>query len=369
MSRYHTIVIGAGQAGLASGYYLSRLGVDFVILDGNERVGDPWRKRWDSMRLFTPARYNHLPGMAFPGPEDRLPHKDEVADFLEDYAGQYDLPVQLDTFVASLTRQGEMYRVETERGEKDEARNIIVATGSFQQPRMPPFAADLDDSILQLHSSEYRNPEQLQEGAALVVGAGNSGTQIALELAKTRRVWLSGPDTGRLPRTFLGRDIYRWIWNTLLHIPSDSWLGSRLVEKAASGGDPLVGIQPERVQQAGIERVARTAGVRDGQPVLADGRTFDIANVIWATGFVPDYSWIHLPVFREDGYPEHERGVVVEEPGLHFMGLRFQHRAKSSLIGGVGPDAKYIVDQIAARSQRETRVKTSPAQASRKVKV
>lgn len=350
MTRYHTIVIGAGQAGLATGYYLSRQGADFVIFDKNESVGDPWRERWDSMHLFTPAVYNNLPGMTFPGKDDRLPHKDEVAEYLETYVEHFDLPVRLKTPVASVTRQGEIYKVETEGDEGYDAQNIVVATGSFQKPQVPSFARDLDDALLQLHSSEYQNPQQLQEGDVLVVGAGNSGTQISLELAEERQVYLSGPDTGRIPRTLFGRDIYRWIWPTLLHIPGDSWLGSRLMEKAASGGDPLVGITQEEVKEAGIERVPRTTGINNGQPVLDDGRQVDVANVIWATGFKPDYSWIDLPVFREDGYPEHERGVVKEEPGLYFMGLKYQHRGKSSLIGGVGDDARYIVEQIAART-------------------
>jgi len=353
MTRYNTIVIGAGQAGLATGYYLSQEGVDFNIFDSHERVGDPWRERWDSMRLFTPARYNNLPGMAFPGEDDRLPHKDEVAEYLETYADHFNLPVKLETIVASVSRQGETYQVETEVGEGYQTRNIVVATGSFQKPYVPALAAELDPSIFQTHSSEYQNPQQLQDGEVLVVGAGNSGTQISLELAEERQVYLSGPDTGRIPRTLFGRDIYRWIWPTILQLSVESWLGGRLAENAASGGDPLVGITQKEVEEAGIHRVPRTTGADGGQPVLEDGREIDAGNVIWATGFKPDYSWINLPVFGENGYPEHERGVVEEEPGLYFMGLKYQHRGKSTLIGGVGDDARYIVEQIAARTPAE----------------
>lgn len=348
--QFDTVVIGAGQAGLATGYFLAQTDRDFVILDGSDRVGDVWRKRWDSMELFTPAEYNNLPGMDFPAPVGHLPHKDEVADYLEAYAERFELPIRLQTWVKSVTREEDIYYVETAGGERLAAGNVVVATGAFQAPRVPAFAGKLNDTIVQLHSSEYRAPEQLRDGDVLVVGAGNSGTQIALEVARTHDVWLSGRDVGRLPRMLLGRDIYWWIWRTLLHIPTDSWLGRRLQAKATSGGDPLVGITQEEIQAAGIERVPRTVSVRKGRPSLADGRTIEVPNVIWATGFVPDYNWIDLPVFREDGYPRHRHGVVEGEPGLYFVGLRFQHRLKSSLIGGVGDDAEYVVEQIMTRA-------------------
>lgn len=347
---FDTIVIGAGQAGLATGYFLARTDCKFVILDGGDRVGDVWRQRWDSMKLFTPTEYNNLPGMEFPAPDGYLPHKDEAADYLEAYAERFDLPVRLQTWVESVTREGDSYYVETADGERLAAGTVVVATGAFQAPRVPAFAPALDDTIVQLHSSEYRNPEQLQDGDVLVVGAANSGTQIAMELAKTRRVWLSGRDVGHVKRTILGKDIFWWFWRTLFRIPGDSWLGRRFKPKFLSGGDPVLGILPDDIEAAGIERVPRTDGVTDGTPLLTDGRSLDVSNVIWATGFVPDYSWIDLPVFADDGYPRHHRGVVEEEPGLYFMGLRFQYRPNSSLIGGAGADAAYVVNQIAART-------------------
>lgn len=367
MNTFDTIVIGAGQAGLATAYYLAQHDRHFIALDAGERVGDSWRNRWDSLELFTPAEYNNLPGMEFPAPTGHLPHKDEMAAYLEAYAERFSLPVRLETFVSSVTREGETYHVETAGGERLTAGNVVVATGAFQTPNVPAFAGKLDEAIVQLHSSEYRNPEQLQDGDVLVVGAANSGTQIALELAQTRHVRLSGRDVGRVPRTLLGQDIYRWIWRTLLHVPVDSWLGRRITAKAASGGDPLVGITSEEIQEAGIERVPRTEGVRDSRPILEDQRTIEARNVIWATGFVPDYSWIDLPVFRDDSYPRHRRGVVEDEPGLYFVGLRLQHRLKSSLIGGVGEDAEYVVKQIVARRSPAEETMVEPAGSPRSI--
>lgn len=281
-----------------------------------------------------------------------MPHKDEVADYLEAYAERFELPVRLETRVTSLTRAGDTYHVETAGGEGLRAENVVVATGAFQAPNVPGFADRLDEAILQLHSSEYRNPDQLLDGPVLVVGAANSGTQIALELAETHHVWLSGRDVGHVPHALtFGITVYRWALRLLRRIPVDSWLGRRIKAQARSGGDPVVGITEEEIQAAGIERVPRTEDVRDGRPVLADGRTMEPATVLWATGFDPDYAWIRLrvPVFREDGYPRHRRGVVEEAPGLYFVGLEFQHRFDSSLIGGVGHDAQYVVEHIVAR--------------------
>ncbi|HET6569762.1 MAG TPA: NAD(P)/FAD-dependent oxidoreductase, partial [Rhodothermales bacterium] len=213
-----TIVIGAGQAGLAAGYYLARRGHDFLILEHNVRLGENWRKRWDSLRLFTPAIYSSLPGMPFPSAPYHLPGKDEVAAYLEAYAARFGLPVRLNTMVNAVRHEGDRFGVYTDGGLLT-ARNVIVATGAFQTPALPSFAADIDPTITQVHSSGYRNPEQLPPGPVLVVGAGNSGAQIALELAASREVWLAGPDVGHLPRRILGKDLFWWIWRTMLAAP------------------------------------------------------------------------------------------------------------------------------------------------------
>lgn len=343
------VVIGAGQAGLATGYHLKRRDLAFTILADDERVGDTWRNRWDSLELFTPAFYNGLPGLDFPAADpEHLPHKAEMADYLETYAETFELPVQLGTRVTGLRSEDGRFRLETAGGQLA-ADQVVVATGAHSSPWRPPFADALPDHVFACHSSEYRQPDQLDDGDVLVVGAGNSGTQIAAELAEARpdrTVWLAGPDTGRLPRRLLGRDIYRWLGPTLLRVRRSSFIGRRLRARTASGGDPVFRDEHERMVAAGIERVGRIEGIEDGRPVSADGGSFDAANVIWATGYRPNYPWIDLDVFAPSGEPRHDRGVVPEAPGLYFVGLRWQSRLSSSLIGGVGEDAAYVADRV-----------------------
>jgi putative flavoprotein involved in K+ transport len=348
IERFETIVVGAGQAGLAVGHHLARRDQDFVILDGDARVGDGWRRRWDSLRLFTPAAYSGLPGMHFPAPPSHLPDKDEVADYLERYADRFDLPVRGGARVESLARDGGQWVVRTMDAVL-EADNVVVATGPFQRPRIPALAARLAPEIHQLHSSAYRNPFGLPDGPALVVGVGNSGAQIALELARFRPVRLAGRETGHLPRTLLGRDIYDWIWPVFTTLTLDTRLGRRLRERTRRG-DPLVGISARHLAAAGIERIGRVTDVRDGLPVC-DGEPVEARMIVWSTGFAPDYSWIAHPVTDVDGTPRHRRGVATDAPGLFFVGLRFQHRLTSALLGGVGEDAAYVAERIALRSE------------------
>ncbi|MDX1688266.1 MAG: NAD(P)-binding domain-containing protein [Candidatus Promineifilaceae bacterium] len=347
--QFETIVIGGGQAGLAAGVCLQQQGIDFIILDGQEQIGDAWRKRWDSLKLFTPAEYSGLPEMPFPAPPDHLPTKDEMADYLVAYAERFDLPVQLETWVERLTRDGRSYQLHTNRGIY-QANHVVVATGAYQKQRIPAFAADLDPAIEQIPSTRYRNPEQLPRGSVLVVGAGNSGAEIALDVAQSgRQVWLSGPNTGHMKRTILGKDIFWWLWRTLFRVKVDSWLGRRLRAKFLGGGAALLEVSEEDLTAAGITRVERTTGVGNGQPEMADGRTLHVSAIIWATGFDPDFGWIERPAFDEDGYPRHRRGVVEDEPGLYFLGLPFLYRGNSSLIGGVGPDARHLAETVARR--------------------
>lgn len=238
------------------------------------------------------------------------------------------------------------YHLETTAGDRT-AEQLVVATGAHSSPWRPPFADDLDDDIFACHSSEYRNPDQLRDGSVLVVGAGNSGTQIATELSNAgRAVTLAGRDTGRIPRRLLGRDIYRWIGPTLLRIPRSSFIGRRLYDRMGTSGDPVFGDVHARLQAAGVDRVGRISAVEGGRPVSADGEVFDVRNVVWATGFRPRYPWIDIDVFEPTGEPRHERGVVPEAPGLYFVGLPWQSRPNSSLVGGVGADAKYVAKYV-----------------------
>ena len=357
-----TVVIGGGQAGLATGYYLRKHGREFVILDAGDRVGDPWRARWDSLRLFTPVRFNSLPGMAFPGPSRAFPTKDEMADYLESYAEQFDLPVELGVRVDRLERNGEGYLV-TAGDRRIAADNVVVAMASYQVPRRPSFASALADDVLQLHSSDYRNPDQLQDGRVLVVGAGNSGAEIGIDVADEHETWLSGRDVGHVPfhidSAFGHRIGGPFVMRVLYHrvLTTDTLLGRRLRPKLLSQSGPLVRTKPADLAAAGIERVDRTTGVEDGLPVVGDDRVLDVENVIWCTGFRPDFSWIDLPIFDGQKLPKepvHDRGVVPDAPGLYFVGLFFLYALTSSLLTGVSRDAEYVVDHLAARTDPAT---------------
>ena len=351
VERFETIVIGGGQAGLAAGHHLAARDVDFVILSDESRVGDNWRRRWDSLRLFTPARYSGLPGMPFPATPAHLADKDEVADYLERYATHFDLPVRLNSRVRSVVHDGARYLIRTEHDATVlEADNVIVATGAFQAPRIPALSVRLDPAIHQLHSSEYHGPFDLPKGPVLVIGAGNSGAQIALELARFRKVWLAGRNTGHMPRRILGRDVFDWIWPLMKRATIETRLGRRMRANILGSGDALIGIPERELTEAGVVRVGRLEEERGGMPV-SGGQVLAPSVVVWCTGFRPDYQWIELPVFGDDGYPRHQRGVVTEMPGLYFLGLRFQYRLSSSLIGGVGDDAAFVAGEVARRAE------------------
>jgi putative flavoprotein involved in K+ transport len=349
--QYDTIVIGGGQAGLATGYELARRGLPFVILDAGDRVGDSWRKRWDSLRLFTPGRYDSLPGMPFPGPKDAYPSKDEAADYLETYAAAVELPVRTGVKVDRLFKDQDRF-VLTAGTLQFEAHNVVVATGAYHTPCIPEFAEELDPAIVQLHSSEYRSPSQLRDGGVLVVGAGNSGAEIALDSVQRHPTWLSGRDTGQEPTragTLPDRLLTPFIWfmaSRVLSVRNPIGRKARDHFLDPPRGIPLGRVRRKDFPAAGIERVPRTAGVRDGSPMLEDGRVLDVSNVIWCTGFVPDFSWIDLPIPVANGYPIHDRGVVESQPGLYFMGLLFLHTLSSALLGGVGRDADHIAGRI-----------------------
>jgi putative flavoprotein involved in K+ transport len=356
--RFEVVVIGAGQAGLSVGYHLAKRGLSFVVLDANARVGDSWRQRWDSLRLFTPARYDGLDGMPFPAPPHSFPTKDEMGDYLESYAKHFALPVRSGVKVDSLSRQGDRYVI-TAGDRRFEAAHVVVAMATYQTRRVPAFAKELDPAIVQIHSSDYRGPAQLREGGVLLVGAGNSGAEIALEVSRGHRTWMAGRNTGYVPfridgpvaRKFLVPFVLRFLFHRVLTIRTP--MGRKARPTVISQGGPLIRAKPADLLAAGVERVPRVTGIRDGKPLLQDGRVLDVTNVIWCTGFHPGFSWIQLPILDETGEPKHDGGIVPGEPGLYFVGLHFLYAFSSTMIHGVGRDAERIVDVIATRAGSE----------------
>jgi putative flavoprotein involved in K+ transport len=349
---FETVIIGGGQAGLAVGYHLATQHRSFVILDASERIGDAWRNRWDSLRVFTPARYDGLPGWSFPAPGWSYPSKDDVADYLESYATRFHLPVHTGTRVDSVSRDNGEYVV-TSGLSRYVAHNVVVAAGGYQAPRIPEFATELDPTIRQFHSTQYRNPSQFQAGPVLVVGAGNSGAEIALESAADHQTRLAGRDTGQepvRPGSSLDRLFTPLFWFLLSHVLTmRTPIGRKAARQLSNHGLPVARARRKDLLRVGVERVPRITGVRDGLPLRADGQTLDVTNVIWCTGFVPDYHWIQLPILDQDGRPSHDRGVT-SEPGLYFIGLFFQSAGTSSLIGGVARDARHIATHLTART-------------------
>ncbi len=357
-TRAETVIIGGGQAGLTVGYHLAKRRRPFVILDANERIGDAWRNRWDSLRLFTPALFSRLPGKRLEMPNWAFATKDELADYLEAYATQFELPVRTGVRIDRLGK-ADGHFVITSGEEVYEAENVIVATGAHNIPKTPVFAAELDPRIVQLHSSAYRNPSQLQEGDVLLVGAGNSGAELAVELCRSHRVFVAGPKISEIPvphgsRRFRpGFRVFRFLGHRVL--TRGNPIGRKIGPKLLQEADPLIRTKSKELAEAGVERVSRVTGIEDGRPVLEDGRMLDVANVIWCTGFRTDFGWIDLPVFDETGQPEHARGVVESEPGLYFLGLVFLYSFSSDVLPGRGRDAEYIAKHIADKRSRSAK--------------
>ncbi|MGW6200607.1 flavin-containing monooxygenase [Kribbella sp. NPDC055110] len=351
----NTIIIGAGQAGLSTGHHLQRLGEPFMILDGNARVGDQWRSHWDSLRLYSPAKYDGLPGLPFPGDPWHYPGKDEVADYLASYAAHFELPIRGNTRVDRLERRDDQWIVTVGREELT-ADNVVVATGTFgRTPYLPDYAVDLDPAIRQLHSSEYHRPAQLKDGPVLVVGGSHSGTDIAYEVAETHATVLCGRDPGQMPFK-PGRPGQKLFWPVFLFvgrhlITRRSPIAKAAMEDLRHHGGPMIRVKRADLLARGVERVAdRVVGVQDGRPLLADGRVLDVTNVVWATGFRQVFDWIKVPVVGADGWPREYRGVATDAPGLFFCGLCFQYSFSSMVLPGVGRDAAYVARRIAARA-------------------
>jgi len=337
------LVIGAGQAGLAVGWHLREQGItSFLLLDAGPEVGHMWRSRWDSLRLFTPAEYDALPGTPFPAPAGTYPTKDEVADYLRGYAAAFELPVRLNTRVTRLTKTGDTFHADTSTGPIT-AGQVVIATGPFQTPAVPTLARHLAADVVQLHSADYRNPDQLPEGPVLVVGAGNPGLQIAAELAATRPVTVAvGTRPPMLPQRLLGRDLFWWLTRLgLLTKTGDSRLARRLQKK----GDLVIGTRWRDLARLGIQVRPRLEDIDLTTVMFADGGVSEVAAVVWATGFRTDYSWLDIPEAVVDDAVENERGIT-SIPGLSIVGLPWLHTRGSALLGFVKDDAAWLAEHI-----------------------
>ena len=338
-------MVGGGQAGLAIGYFLAQHGRDFTILEAAPEPAAAWRARWDSLRLFTPGRYDSLPGLPFPGDPAHYPGRDEVVAYLDDYARRFELPVELDSRVRLIRKTGLTYIVELD-DRAYEAEQVVVATGPFQVPFVPAIADRLDPGVVSLHSTAYRAPEAIPEGRVLVVGGGNTGFQIAEELSKSREVHLSiGSRQTPLPQRILGRDLFWYLDATgLIRKTTASRIGRRM-----EGRDTLIGSTPRALRRRhGVKLHGRAIDAAGSAVSFGDGTTLEkLATVIWATGFRVDHSWVDAPVFDQKGGLVHRRGMT-DSPGLYFLGLSWQHTRGSALLGWVKDDAEYIAQQIGA---------------------
>jgi putative flavoprotein involved in K+ transport len=345
--RFDVVVIGAGQAGLTIGYFLARQGRRFVILEAADTIGAAWRSRWESLTLFTSRRYDSLPGLAFPGDPDGYPTRDEVIAYLDDYAARFELPIELDSAVRSLTGKEGGFLVGLD-DRQIEADQVVVATGPFQAPLVPALADELAPELYHTHSTGYRRPSDVPAGTVLVVGGGNTGYQIAQELSATHQVHLAvGSKQKPLPQRLLGRDLFWWLTKTgLINKTVDTRIGQRL-----EGRDTLIGSSPRELRRRyGVDLKPRVVGANGRTISFADGSDLDVDAVIWATGYRSDYAWIEPPVLGPDGRVQHRRGVT-EVPGLFFLGLTWQHTRGSALIGWVKDDAEFIAERIATLAE------------------
>ncbi len=367
MSTEHveTLIIGAGQSGLATGYHLQRAGRPFLVVDAGEQIGDGWRQQWDTLRLYSPAKYDGLPGMPFPGPPWSFPGKDDVAEYLGDYAARFNLPVRTRTRIERLSAENGEYVARTSDGAIT-ADNVVVATGTFgRTPFVPDFADRIDVLTTQLHSSEYRRPGQLREGGVLVVGASHSGADIAYETALTHPTVLCGRDTGSVPLN-LASPMFRVGFPVVLFafrhlLTRRTPMGRRTMDDHRFHGGPALRVKARDLADRGVERVPdRVVGVEGGRPALGNGRVLEVANIVWCTGFQQVFDWIDLPVLDDNGWPREYRGVVPTAPGLYFCGLGFQYSAASMLLAGTDRDTAHVVGRILGRLRSGERRVTAP---------
>ena len=350
-------VVGGGQAGLAMGYYLREQGLRFAIFERGDSIAPAWRERWDSLTLFTPRRYSALPGLPFPGDPDGYPTRDEVIAYLERYAETFELPIKLNSEARGLSHEGGRFVLEV-GGRTVTADQVVVATGPFQTPFVPKLAQDLDPGVWQVHSTGYRQPGDVPEGAVLVVGGGNTGFQIAKELSATHEVQLAvGSKQKPLPQRIAGRDLFWWLTKTrLLSKTVESRLGSKLRSR-----DTLIGSSPRELKRRyGVELKPRALDAAGRTVRFEDESELEVDALIWATGYRPDLSWIDLPILDSNGRLRHRRGVT-DVPGLYFLGLTWQWTRGSALIGWVNDDAAFLTERLAAPNGAKTRTVTERA--------
>jgi putative flavoprotein involved in K+ transport len=340
-SHWDAVIIGGGQAGLATGYFLKKMNSHFIILDDKERIGDSWRKRWDSLKLFTPAQHDGLPGFPFPGARGSFPGKEEMADYLERYAKEFMLPIQSNTKVEHLYSRNNHFEIETS-SEKMIAHNVVIATGTNPFPKIPALSSGLSRDIFQIHSSAYINADSIPQGDVLVVGAARSGIEIALEVSKTHTTFISGRPTFHVPDKVIryGGELLWWILNNI--VTERTPIGRKAKEKIKHGGSPLIMISADDLKPAGVKNIPRVAGTKNGFPMLEDDSIIRVRSVIWATGYRPDFSWIEPDVTDESGWPLIRRGVSSVQRGLYFVGMPFQYGLTSGFVDGVERDAAYI---------------------------
>ena len=346
VERVGTAVVGGGAAGLAAAWHLRQRGQDFMVLDERDRTGDSWRTRYQSLRLFTPARFSALPGMPMPLPAKAHPDKDQYANYLEHYAAKFKIPVVRSSPVVAHRWRSGRHLLDMAHG-RVEASRLVVATGAWRAPALPAFASRLDPAVHQVHSSQYRHAGALRPGPVLVVGAGPAGADIASDAAREHLTWLSGPAVGHVPVSIVrSRLVRRWAYG--LKVPDGRW-GTAAQGWLRRRRSPLIWQTERDLRAAGIIRVPRTIGVRAGRPVLEDGRSPDVANVVWCTGFRPDFRWLQPSAVGSDGWPLHRRGLSSTIPGLAFVGLPFQHTLGSGFLAGMSTDAEHVIDGLTSR--------------------
>jgi putative flavoprotein involved in K+ transport len=363
---HEAVVIGGGQSGLAAAHHLARRSVNFVVLEANDRIGDVWRSRWDSLHLYSPAKYDTLPGMAFEGSGHRFPTAREMGDYLETYADRQHLPIRTGVSASRVRADGDGYVIETNEGPVA-ARQVIVATGPFQHPYVPAVAEELDPGIRQIHSSQYRRPDQLADGPVLVVGLGHSGADLAHEAAQAgHRTVVAGTGRGQLPFSVDSRrarftwPIMRFVASNLLTLRTP--IGRKMAPRVRMGGGPLLRYRRQELLAAGVElRPARLVGARNGRPLLSDDSVHDVATVVWCTGFRPDFGWVEPATLDEAGWPIQQRGIAADAPGLYFLGMPFLFGFTSMLVLGADRDAGFVADAVAARLGHSHEYRRLPA--------
>lgn len=349
MGIFDVVVVGAGQAGLAMGYYLKQKNLSFVILDANNRIGDSWRKRYESLVLFTNRYYCSLPGLKMSGDQEGYPSKNEMADYLEQYASCFDLPVKTNTLVIKVEKNEDIFIITTNKS-KIQSRQVIIASGAFQKPFIPPIVIRNGEiEPFQIHSSSYDTPKQLKEGSVLVVGGGNSGAQIAVELAKDKRVTLAVSHPLKfLPLRFLGKSTFHWLdFFGLLYAGINTKKGKWFSKQS----DPIFGYDLKKlIKENKIDVKPRVVKIKGNQAIFDDNNISSFENIIWSTGFIPDYNWIDINGAVKNGKPVHEKGISPVK-GLFFIGLPWQYQRGSALVCGVGKDAEFLIEHINMNSE------------------